>query len=254
MRLWLVTCPDDFAGEYDDIEEMFKRGLTRLILDKRSRVRPATLEGFGNHPRASTDEYERWLMSLPMEFRDRVWVRGNPDAAEQLDVRGCVCEARVFMGDVPELWKRVNCVAICKSLDEVAALPEWVSGALLGPVFQPLSAMEPVKTLVGTEFAADNNAEFAADNNAEFAVDNGAESAQPQAEQNQAEQKTATSSSRRLPNIIAWGGIEPDTLAELKKMPFADAVNGVACLGGIWNYADPINAYIKLTRALDPRF
>lgn len=238
MRLWLVTCPDDFAGEYDDIEEMFKRGLTRLILDKRSRVRPATFKGFGNHPQASTDEYERWLMSLPMEFRDRVWVRGNPDAAEQLDVRGCVCEARVFMGDVPESWKRVNCVAICKSLDEAAALPEWVSGALLGPMFQPLSAMEPVKTLTGAEFAADN----------------GAKSAQPQAEQNQAEQKTAPSSSQKLPSIIAWGGVDPETLADLKKLPFAEAINGVACLGGIWNYADPINAYIKLTRALDPRF
>ena len=84
MRLWLVTCPDHFAGEYDEIEEMFRRGLTRLILDKRGR---------GGEKRASFHDYERWLLSLPMDLRDRIWVRGTPDMAEQLDVRGCVCEA-----------------------------------------------------------------------------------------------------------------------------------------------------------------
>ena len=81
MRLWLITCPDNFAAEYDDIEEMFRRGLTRLILDKRGR---------GGKSRATADDYERWLLSLPMDLRDRIWVRGTPDVAEQLDVRGCV--------------------------------------------------------------------------------------------------------------------------------------------------------------------
>lgn len=213
MRLWLVTCPDDFAGEYDDIEEMFKRGLTRLILDKRSRIQPAT--DTANFTRATADEYERWLMSLPMEYRDRIWLRGTPNDAEQLDVRGCVCEARSLTGNVPESWKRINCVAHCKSLDEVRALPEWVSGALLGPIFQPLSAFEPVPTLYAS---------------------------------------VATDNPQKLPNIIAWGGIEPETLPELKKLQIANNIAGVACLGGIWNYADPINAFIKLNRALDPRF
>lgn len=49
LKLYLTTCPDDFAGEYDDIEEMFKRGLSRLILKKR---------------RGTADDYEHGLVPL----------------------------------------------------------------------------------------------------------------------------------------------------------------------------------------------
>lgn len=195
MRLWLITCPDNFASEYDDIEEMFRRGLTRLILDKRGR---------GGNSRATFDDYERWLLSLPMEFRDRIWVRGTPDMAEQLDVRGCVCEAQSFMGEVPESWKRVNCIAICRSVEQVENLPEWVAGALLGPIMQPLSAIEVVETMGNLP---------------------------------KTEAKTP---------IILWGGVDTDTLDEFRKQSPA----GVASLGGIWNYADPVNAFIKLNRAV----
>jgi len=195
MRLWLVTCPDNFAAEYDDIEEMFRRGLTRLILDKRGR---------GGNPHATPEDYERWLLSLPMDLRDRIWVRGTPDVAEQLDVRGCVCEAQSLMGEVPESWKRINCVAFCRSVEQVENLPEWVAGALLGPILQPQSALEAVKTL-GTSISV--------------------------------HAKTAT---------ILWGGVDTDTIEDFKKMSPA----GVATLGGIWNYADPVNAFIKLNRAV----
>ena len=195
MRLWLWTSPDNFASEYDDIEEMFRRGLTRLILDKRGR---------GDNSRATTDDYERWLLSLPMELRDRIWVRGTPDVAEQLDVRGCVCEAQSFMGEVPESWKRVNCVALCRNVEEAESLPDWVAGALLGPVMQPQSALEVVETL-GTSLNVNAKAP-----------------------------------------LILWGGVDTDTVEDFKKMSPA----GVACLGGIWNYADPVNAFIKLNRAL----
>lgn len=195
MRLWLITCPDNFAAEYDDIEEMFRRGLTRLILDKRGR---------GGNPHATPEDYERWLLSLPMDLRDRIWVRGTPDVAEQLDVRGCVCEAQSFMGDVPESWKRVNCVAYCKNVEEAELLPDWVAGALLGPIMQPQSALEIVETL-GTPLNI--NA------------------------------KTS---------VILWGGVDTDTIEDFKKMSPA----GVATLGGIWNYADPVNAFIKLNRVV----
>ena len=195
MRLWLWTCPDNFASEFDDVEEMFRRGLTRLILDKRGR---------GGNTRASFDDYERWLLSLPMELRDRIWVRGTPDMAEQLDVRGCVCDAQSFMGDVPESWKRVNCIAYCKRVEEAAMLPDWVAGALVGPVMQPLSAIEPVKTL-----------------------------------------ETLFSANAKIP-VILWGGVDTDTVEDFKKMSPA----GVASLGGIWNYADPVNAFVKLNRAI----
>ena len=195
MRLWLWTSPDNFASEYDDIEEMFRRGLTRLILDKRGR---------GDNSRATTDDYERWLLSLPMELRDRIWVRGTPDVAEQLDVRGCVCEAESFMGEVPESWKRVNCVAFCRSPEQIEKLPDWVAGAFLGPVMQPQSALEIVETL-----------------------------------------GTSLNINAKAP-LILWGGVDTDTVEEFKKMSPA----GVACLGGVWNYADPVNAFIKLQRVL----
>lgn len=204
MRLWLTTSPDDFASEFDDIEQMFSRGLTRLILSKRGR---------GGAPCATESDYERWLMALPMECRDRIWVRGTPDLAERLDVRGCVTEAGSLLGEVPESRKRVNCVALCRDLEQLEKLPEWVAGALVGPVFQPQSVFEPVKTFGATAVL----------------------------------EHLAASGTANLPPVIAFGGIDHENLDEIKKLP----VQGVSILGGIWNYADPVNAFIKLSRAVN---
>lgn len=203
MRLWVTTSPDDFASEFDDIEQMFSRGLTRLILSKRGR---------GGAPCATESDYERWLMALPMECRDRIWVRGTPDLAERLDVRGCVTEAGSLLGEVPESWKRVNCVALCRDLEQLEKLPEWVAGALVGPIFQPQSVFEPVKSL-GSD------------------VVSGA---------------LGAISASKIPQVVVFGGIDHETLDEIKKLP----VQGVSVLGGIWNYADPVNAFIKLNRTV----
>lgn len=208
LKLWLTTSPDDFAGEYDDIEEMFKRGLTRLILDKQFR--------YGSEKRnGRVEDYDRWLLSLPMEYRDRIWVRGTPDMAEQLDVRGCVLDASFLTGEVRESWKRVNTIALCKNLDEVASLPQWVSGALLGPVFQPLSALEPVSALGDGLLRA-----------------------------------IAQADPSGIP-LILWGGLDQDALDEISaKYDLKGRISGVACLGGIWNYADSVNAFIKMQRSM----
>lgn len=206
MRLWLTTSPDDFASEFDDIEQIFSRGLSRLILQKRGR---------GGSPYATESDYERWLMALPMECRDRIWVRGTPDLAERLDVRGCVAEAGSLLGDAPESWKRVNTVAFCRSLDQLEKLPQWVAGALVGPVFQPQSVYEPVKTH-GVETLANKLTTI------------------------------ASSDSAKIPQIIAFGGIDHENLDDIKKLP----LQGISVLGGIWNYADPVNAFIKLSRAM----
>ena len=205
MRLWLTTSPDDFASEFDDIEQMFSRGLSRLILQKRSRT---------GAPYATESEYERWLMALPMDCRDRIWVRGSPDLAERLDVRGCVAEAGSLLGDVPESWKRVNTVAFCRSLDQLEQLPQWVAGALVGPVFQPQSVYEPIK-FHGIEPIQDKLSSLVGASN--------------------------------IPPVIAFGGIDHETLDEIKKLP----VQGLSVLGGIWNYADPVNAFIKLNRSVN---
>lgn len=205
MRLWLTTSPDDFSSEFDDIEQMFSRGLSRLILQKRSRT---------GAPYATESEYERWLMALPMDCRDRIWVRGTPDLAERLDVRGCVAEAGSLQGDVPESWKRVNTVAFCRSLDQLEQLPQWVAGALVGPVFQPQSVYEPVK-FHGIEPIQDKLSSLVGASN--------------------------------IPQVIAFGGIDHETLDEIKKL----SVQGVSVLGGIWNYADPVNAFIKLNRSVN---
>ena len=198
MRLWLTTSPDDFTSEFDDIEEMFKRGLSRLILWKRGRA---------GSPNANEGDYERWLMALPMEYRDRIWIRGTPDMAERLEVRGCVIDASVLAGEIPERWKRINCVALCRSLEQLESLPEWVSGALIGPVFQPQSVYEPIETV---DFV--NLADKLKDKNQQ---------------------------------VIAFGGIDHENLAQMKELP----LQGISVLGGIWNYADPVNAFIKLGRA-----
>lgn len=216
MRLWITTAPDDFSAEFDDIEQMFSRGLSRLILQKRSRT---------GAPYATESEYERWLMALPMECRDRIWVRGTPDLAERLDVRGCVAEATSLLGYVPESWKRVNCIAFCCNLEQLEMLPEWVAGALVGPVFQPQSVYEPVQVL-GVGKVVDKLIACSSTRDS-----------------SNSEQGT---SAFKIPQVIAFGGIDHENLDEIKKLP----VQGVSVLGGIWNYADPVNAFIKLSRAI----
>ena len=203
MRLWVTTSPDDFTSEFDDIEEMFKRGLARLILQKRN---------------ATEAQYERWLMGLPMEYRDRIWVRGTPDMAERLDVRGCVIDAAVLAQEIPERWKRVNCIAVCRDLEQLENLPEWVAGALVGPVFQPQSIYEPVETLDIACIADKLAARDTAGDQPEINIP---------------------------PQVIAFGGIDHENLDDIKKLP----LQGISVLGGIWNYADPVNAFIELGRA-----
>lgn len=206
LKIWLSTCPDDFAGEYDQIEDMFHRGLSRLILYKR---------GPGYNHMATDYTYERWILSLPEEFKDKVWVRGTPDLAEQLDVRGCVCEARSLVGEVPESWKRISTVAFCRTLDELQNLPQWLSGALVGPVFPSEFTPEPVKFLTKETSLEELSA-------------------------------TLAPVAAKIP-LIGWGGIDEENVPNAKKLP----LSGVSVLGGIWNYADPINAFIKFKRACD---
>lgn len=203
VQLWLITAPDDFSAEFDDIEQMFSRGLSRLILQKRGR---------NGAPYASESEYERWLLGLPMEFRDRIWVSGTPDMAERLEVRGCLCDAGRLAGDIPPSWYRINTVAACKSVEEITKLPPWVAGALLGPVFQPMSAFEPVPCIDLSGLKTDENSLNPA----------------------------------KIPLILS-GGLDPDNLESIRHI----APAGIATLGGIWNYADPINAFIKMKRAVD---
>ena len=202
MRLWVCTSPDDFSAEFDDIEQMFSRGLSRLVLQKRGRNGAA---------QASEAEYERWLLGLPMECRDRIWVSGTPDLAQRLEVRGCLCDSSRLMGEIPPSWYRIDTVARCNSPEEIAELPPWVSGALIGPVFQPMSVFEPVSCVDLSRLESDREG---------FNPSN-------------------------IPLILS-GGLDEETLPSVR--PFDPA--GIAVLGGVWNYADPVNAFIKLNRSL----
>ncbi len=203
VQLWLITAPDDFSAEFDDIEEMFRRGLTRLILQKRGRT---------GAPHASEADYERWLLGLPMEFRDRIWVSGTPDLAQRLEVRGCICDSQRLTEEIPSSWYRIDTVARCNMSEDIAELPPWVSGVLIGPVFQPMSAVESVSCIDLSSLKSGEN----------------------------------DLNSAKIP-IILSGGLEPENLDAIRHVVPA----GIATLGGIWNYADPINAFIKMKRAVD---
>ena len=203
MRLWVTTSAENFSSEFDEIEQMFERGLSRLILQKRGR---------GSSTVASEAEYERWLLSLPMEFRDHIWIRGTPDLANRLEVRGAVTDFASIADNVPESWKRIDCIALCRSTEQLSAIPEWVSGAMIGPVFQPQSALEIVQS-IGIDHLSKTLGEIPPE---------------------------------KLPKVIAFGGIDHDNLSEIKKLP----LQGISLLGGIWNYADPVNAAIKMLRSV----
>ena len=86
---------------------------------------------------------------------------------------------------------------------------------MIGPVFQPQSVFEPVK-FHGIEVVSNKLNELS-----------GADAS-------------------RIPQVIAFGGIDHENLDEIKKLP----IQGVSILGGIWNYADPVNAFIKINRAV----
>ena len=98
----------------------------------------------------------------------------------------------------------------CKSVDEIAKLPPWVGGALLGPVLKPAFAVEPVSCVDLSQLETDR------------------EGVNPS----------------KVPLILS-GGLDEETLPSVR--PFDPA--GIAVLGGVWNYADPVNAFIKLNRS-----
>ncbi|MCF0216414.1 MAG: hypothetical protein HUK21_08075 [Fibrobacteraceae bacterium] len=198
-KIWLSTCLDNFVNEYDDIEAMFRQGLSRLILNKKG-------------------DPERWLLSLSMEYREKIWLRGSPDAALNLDLRGCVADSYVFtQSAVSESWKRLSCIAFCRTLDELDNLPAWLGGALVGPVFPSLSAVPGAgmdKSLCFDKLSIKL--------------------------QDYSAQKDSVP-------LILWGGIDKDVLEKLSDLP----ISGVSLLGGVWNYADPVNAFIKFKRTFN---
>ena len=101
-------------------------------------------------------------------------------------------------------------MALCRTPDELCNLPDWVSAALLGPVYQPQSVLDTVETL-------------------------GAHSLS----------RIFENANENPPRVIAFGGIDHENLDEIKKLPLL----GISVLGGIWNYADPVSAFLKLSRA-----
>lgn len=197
MRIFVATSPDDFASEFDDIELMFSLGLDGLILKKRLFDTVAE-ERF----------YERWLMALPFKLREKIWVQCAPDIAENLSVCGCVASVSaisLFNGNI-------NCIAYttCSellSLNSISAIKNKLNAIMIGPVFQPLSAIAPVKIL-GVDFI----------------------------------KKILVKCD--VP-VIAFGGVDFESAQEFCNLP----INGVVSLGGVWNYANPVEAFVKLKSA-----
>lgn len=192
MRILVATSPDDFASEFDDIELMFSLGLDGLLLKKRL-----------FNTVAEARFYERWLMALPFKLRKKIWVQCAPDIAENLGVFGCVASISaisLFNGNV-------NCIAYptCSellSLNSIAFIKNKLNAIMIGPVFQPLSAVAPVKTL-GVDFIKKLKCDVP---------------------------------------VIAFGGVDFESAQEFCNLP----INGVVSLGGVWNYANPVEAFVKL--------
>lgn len=73
LPLCLISSPEDFAGEFEYLEEMFTLGLDRLHVRK---------------PHKSTEQLERWMMGLPLHWHSRVVVHGHPELLERFEFKG----------------------------------------------------------------------------------------------------------------------------------------------------------------------
>jgi len=193
LPVCLITSPEDFAGEFDYLEEMLALGLERLHVRK---------------PRKNTEELERWLMGLPMQWHSRVVVHGHPELSERFELKG-IHYNRHF--PLPENFQRPG----------VARSGQWVSsGAHSYAELQQkssqchslfLSPMFPSISKPGYEISWDWS-EIPQNLNA--------------AEQNGCE-------------VWALGGCDVEHLEQIQVAGFY----GVALLGAVWNAVDPIKTF-----------
>ncbi|HHX16005.1 MAG TPA: thiamine phosphate synthase [Fibrobacter sp.] len=164
-------------------------------------------------PGRSKQGLDYWLLGLGLEYRSRCILHSDLNTALDLEVGGFHANASFFANPISTPKPpSFSYSASCHSLKEIEDLPPEVDYTFLSPIYDSIS----------------KEGYHSAFSNKELKV------------------FFDLHREKTLSLVYALGGIDKDNLEEVKELGFS----GAALLGGIWNYADPLNAWIKASASL----
>ena len=150
---------------------------------------------------------ERWLLALDGDCRAKVVLHGHPEMAHEFNLSGFHMNAKWFAENSARLADSgLSRSASAHSMAEVDSLPEGISYTFLSPIFDSISK-------------ADYKSSFDLDDVTTWLF--------------------ARRASGKKTSVLALGGVDADSISLVKSAGF----DGAAILGGVWNYADPLQAW-----------
>jgi len=160
-------------------------------------------------PGRSKRDLDYWLLGLGYDYRKHCVLHSDLGTALDLEVGG-VHTKTLLPSDSILLQKpeSFSYSCSCHSLKELNELPSYVDYAFLSPIYDSIS-----KVGYKSAFSIDELKSFF----------------------------SGVVEKKSIP-VYALGGVDKDNLEELEQMGFS----GAALLGGIWNYADPLQAWIDV--------
>lgn len=212
MQLELKTSPEDFAGEHEIIERMFKQGLSCLHLSK---------------PQKSTFALESWMMALDFEYHNRVIVYDKIELAKSLSIKGVVLSKanETDLATINDMRSKndLKCYLLCNSLvdaeDQSKLISEVLDGIILNPLFD--SIVDPnIKGVFNL-------------NEVKLFLNN-----------------LKTSSKSKF-EVLAMGGIDDDRFEELSLLNFDSLILCGAVWNSVWAentlkiLSDEVEKYVK---------
>lgn len=121
MKLILITTPDFYPHETDDIRALFRAGLETLHLRK---------------PGATARGLRAWLQEIDAEFRGRIVTHEHFELADDFHLKGVHLNGR--NPQAPAGWQgHLSCS--CHSLEEVAARKPHCNYVFLSPICDSIS-------------------------------------------------------------------------------------------------------------------
>lgn len=163
-------------------------------------------------PGRTKQDLDCWLLGLDFSFRKRCILHSDLDTALELEVGGVHSNSLLLTDSyLAKLPDTFSLSTSCFSFDELMKIPSFVDYVFLGPVYDsfPILRNKP-------SFSIDELKNF-------FSI---------------------YKSKIGIP-IYAFGGIDKENLSEVEQVGFS----GAGLLSGIWNYADPLNAWSSILQS-----
>lgn len=121
MKLILITTPDFYPGETEDVNALFRAGLETLHLRK---------------PDASADSLKQWLQAVDADFRNRIVTHEHFELTEAFSLKGVHLNRR--NPQEPDGFQgHISCS--CHSLQEVTERKPHCTYVFLSPIYNSIS-------------------------------------------------------------------------------------------------------------------